>query len=164
MIFAPLAARLVPYRLIIELAAMAACLVAGLYFGYTYADNAATAGHDAELARAFNEYKKDELQNRSLVTGVIAKNEQIQTNSRARIANDSDGLRDLIKSSAAASVKSCASAGADSGSSRSGLAGNQSQTRDSAIAEAIAELSGLAQSCADQTRNVAKTLAEIEAK
>ena len=162
--FPLLAARLVPYRLIIELAAMAACLIAGLYFGYAYADNAATARHDAELARAFNEYKKDELQNRSLVTGVIAKNEQIKTDSRARIANDSDGLRNLIVSSATSAVQSCASASADSGSSGSRPAGDQGQARDSAIAETIAELSGLAQSCADQARNVAKTLAQIESK
>ena len=162
--FPLLAARLVPYRLIIELAAMAACLIAGLYFGYAYADNAATARHDAELARAFNEYKKDELQNRSLVTGVIAKNEQIKTDSRARIANDSDGLRNLIVSSATSAVQSCANPRPDSGPNGQGIDSNTSTTTDAAVAQAIAELSALAQSCADQTRNVAKTLADIEAK
>ena len=162
--FSLLAARLVPYRLIIELAAMAACTAGGLYFGYTYANDAATARDNERAALAFKEYLKTERENLNLVEQVKVKNEQIKTNSRARIADDRDGVRKLILASAASAVQSCASAGADSGSSGQGLASDQGQVRDSAIAEAIAELSGLAQSCADQARNVAKTLAEIEAK
>ena len=160
----PILASLVPYRLIIGVSLLATITGGAWYFGYSYANKRATARDNERAALAFKEYIKTERENLNLAEQVKVQNEQIKTDSRARIANDSDGLRNLIKSSAASAVQSCASVSADSGSSGSRPSGDQGQARDSAIAEAIAELSGLAQSCADQTRNVAKTLAEIEAK
>ena len=162
--FAALFARFLPWRYLIIAGVLAALLAGVWYNGYSTANKRHQAAENERAALAFKEYVKTERENLNLVEQVKVKNEQIKTDSRARIADDRDGVRKLILASAASSVESCASADPDSGSSGQGLAGNQSQTRDSAIAEAIAELSGLAQSCADQTRNVAKTLAEIEAK
>ena len=71
--FPLLAARLVPYRLIIELAAMAACAAGGLYFGYTYADDAAAARDNERAALAFKEYIKTERENLNLVEQVKVK-------------------------------------------------------------------------------------------
>ena len=166
----PFIASLVPYRLMIELAAMAACAAGGLYVGYTYANDAATARDNERAALAFKEYIKTERENLNLVEQVKVQNEQIKTDSRTRIANDSDGLRNLIKSSAASAVESCAGARPDSGSSGSGnlgsgaTAANKVREVAEAYADAIKEIKDTGVSCGLQVRNVAKTLAEIEAK
>ena len=160
----PIVASLVPYRLIIGISLIATLAGGAWYSGYSYANKHATAQDNQRAALAFKKYIKTERENLNLAEQVKVQNEQIKTDSRARIANDSDGLRNLIKSSAASAVQSCANPRPDSGPNGQGIDSNTSTTTDAAVAQAIAELSALAQSCADQTRNVAKTLADIEAK
>ena len=166
----PLLASLAPYRLIIGIGLLATLAGGAWYSGYSYANKRATARDNERSALAFKEYIKTERENLNLAEQVKVQNEQIKTDSRTRIANDADGLRNLIRSSAASAVQSCASASANSGSSGSGnlgsgtTAANKVREVAEAYADAIKEIKDTGVSCGLQVRNVAKTLAEIEAK